>query len=68
MSDISPDHAEWAVRLQDGTFRLRCTCGWQEQVRRSEDIAAACALHRPLIPQQSNAPGEGAVVAPEASA
>ena len=68
MSDSSLDHAEWAVQLQDGSFRLRCTCGWQDQVMRSADIAAACTLHRPLVPQQSNAPGEGASLSPEASA
>ena len=48
MSDISADSAEWAVRLDDGSIPLRCTCGWQDQVLRAADVARALVLHKPL--------------------
>lgn len=49
------EHAEWAVRLDDGAVLLRCTCGWQEHVPSTGHVAAAVRDHKPLVPQQ---PGE----------
>ena len=60
MSRVSSDHAEWAVRLENGSLRLRCVCGWQDEVTRTADIAQACVLHRPLVPPQGD-PGGGSL-------
>lgn len=55
------EHAEWAVRLDDGAVLLRCACGWQEHVWDTGDVAAAVRAHKPLVPEQA---GEAAQCRP----